>query len=212
MGNCCQATYASLMSLASGQSSSAATARAAAVGAKLDSRFVGVDVEIEGGKVVCGEGTAICDTPMEQTHGYWEYKVLALPAGATFSVGVVRKTSGMKPPPDDKGFFSGQLGAHICSKGLQSKESGYEFGEGDVLGIALSLDDKYLKFYHQGKRLPLEIKLEPKYTLPYPAVSVSGGAKIEVNFAGAEERPFQRQPEALLGRGYVGILRAQSLI
>ena len=88
-----------------------------------------------------GDGTVLCDTPIDQLRAFWEFTLVRLRETSStqqtttslFSIGVVRRAN-LKPPPNDDHFLSKQLGVDRRSKCLSSKESGVTFTQGDVLG------------------------------------------------------------------------------
>ena len=141
MGNCCH-TFFDLFALSSTSSSTstASTNNQARVG--FDTTYRSPQMIITDGRLCAeGDGTVLCDTPIDQLRAFWEFTLVRLPETSStqqtttslFSIGVVRRAN-LKPPPNDDHFLSKQLGVDRRSKCLSSKESGVTFTQGDVLG------------------------------------------------------------------------------
>ncbi len=209
---CCLALFSSSSSGGSA-SSSGATPRPPCC---FDTRYVAAGLTLMDGRLVVeGEGTALCDTPVDQLRAYWEFTVRdfdpEVGGGASFAVGVMRRAN-LKPPPNDKGVLArNDLGKNERSKALRSTECGVTFGPGDVLGVSLDMNYKRMRFFLNGAPLQAEIKLSPRFSAPYPAVSLSRGVRLEANFSGGDANPFQRFPAAEL-KDYSGLVAAQSLL
>lgn len=69
-----------------------------------------------------------------------------------------------------------------------------------------------MNFYLNGNELENAVALTSKFSQPYPAVSVSGGAELEVNFSGRGDIPFVCHPPELRAKDFAGLIRARSLL
>ena len=214
---CCQAC----LSVLSGSNSSASSSLSA-IGqgnsvCSFDRRFTSKNLTVTDRRTVVegngGGGIALADTPIEQLRAYWEFKIVAFDrsAGAHFSVGVMRRAN-MKPPPNDSGLLSAQLGSDTRSKALRSTECEVQFALNDVIGVSLDMNYKIMKFYLNGIRMDFELKLGPRFSAPYPALYVSNGVRIEANFSGSMEdgKAWYAFPEEL--HDYSGIVAARSIL
>ena len=68
------------------------------------------------------------------------------------------------------------------------------------------------KFYLNGIKMDFELKLGPKFSAPYPALSIANGARIEANFSGSieEGKAWHAFPEEC--GDYSGIVAARQLL
>ena len=206
MGNCC-ATVTDLLLSKSSTSSSSSNPGLAAV--KFDPKYRASTINIINKTTIDGNGTVLCDTPIDQLRAFWEFEIedMGTSNNGQFSLGVVRRAN-LKPPPNDKGWCNKQLGEDARSKCLCSTEAGVDFSKGDVLGVALDMNYKRLQFYLNGVSLEVEITLEPRFCAPFPAISVKNNVRLSANWSG----PFAYFPNTLESRDYEGIVAARSIL
>ena len=224
---CCDACLAVVRGAENASSSSSSYASSSGGGLHsnppccFDRRFLSTNLTVTDARTVIEAppretGIAVADTPIDQLRAFWEFRLRAFDrdAGASFAVGVIRRAN-LKPPPNDKGVFSsGQpLGTDARSKALQASECGVEFSVNDVIGVSLDMNYKRMKFYLNGTKMDFELKLGPTFSAPYPAVSISNGARIEANFSGnvEEGKAWHAFPEECVDL-YTGIVAARSLL
>jgi hypothetical protein len=217
----CEACFAAI---SSGGSSSSGSGGGGGLSANppccFDRRYLSTNLTVTEARSVIeappGEsGIALADTPIDQLRAFWEFRLRAFDrdAGASFAVGVVRRAN-LKPPPNDQGVFSSgrPLGTDARSKALQASECGVQFSVNDVIGVSLDMNYKRMKFYLNGIKMDFELKLGPKFSAPYPALSIANGARIEANFSGSieEGKAWHAFPEEC--GDYSGIVAARQLL
>ena len=71
---------------------------------------------------------------------------------------------------------------------------------------------KRMNFYLNGVKMDFGLKLGPKFSAPYPALSIANGACVEANFSGSleEGKAWHAFPEDC--GDYSGIVAARQLL
>jgi hypothetical protein len=177
-------------------------------------------IKVESGTTVTGDGTVLAGTPISQDRCYWELQVVAIPAGGEIRLGVSRKqkkakSAAPKVAAAAAGKAEGKKKAvaaaadpyagHFGPWSLSTKEIGAEAG--DTIGILFDQcsGPTHLQIFRQGKKVGKKVK-GIKGAI-YPAVSISGGAKVKANFA-VDASDFKFPPPA----GVEGIIPARGVI
>lgn len=177
-------------------------------------------IKVESGTTVTGEGIVLAGTPIAQDRCYWELQVVAIPAGGEICIGVSRvgKRSASKKSASggDGGAakkeaavvadpYAGHVGTSASSWAISTKEIGAEAG--DTIGVLFDQcsGPTHLQIFRQGKKVGKKVK-GIKGGI-FPAVSLSGGAKVKANFA-VDAVDFKFPPPA----GVNGIIPARGVI
>eukprot|EP00942_MAST-04A_sp_MAST-4A-sp1_P012428 g12428.t1 len=157
----------------------------------LDKRWKGKDVTISN-FTVAGKGIALCTAAIHQSRAYYE---VTIKKDGDICIGVSQRSKKL----------NGHLG-DIKRKSWGMRSNG-RFKEDDVIGVGIDLDTSSLTFFHNGKQLDND-KVRGLMGLCYPAISVSGGGKVECNFS----QSFTHDPKDIGLFGYDGIIPARDVL
>eukprot|EP00658_Telonema_sp_P-2_P007005 TRINITY_DN1261_c0_g2_i2.p1 TRINITY_DN1261_c0_g2~~TRINITY_DN1261_c0_g2_i2.p1 ORF type:complete len:185 (+),score=40.63 TRINITY_DN1261_c0_g2_i2:191-745(+) len=139
-----------------------------------------------------GEGVALGGCCLHQDRAYFEIKIVK--TDGSFQVGVanrrVDKDKLLGEDPNLSWIF----------------QSHAKLAVGDVIGVAYDqADAPCINFFHNGKLMENERQVGMKGEV-YPAISVTGGAEVKVNFTHQFEYPPGNPYQ------YSGLIQSQQLI
>lgn len=170
----------------------------------------GADVRVfEGldGDSVSGSGTVLAEIEVEQDAAYWEVRIVDLPEGGSFCVGVARTTIALQgalnaiPPGGLEADLIGQPSTSSASEAKKPTQQDawaldsqdHTLGEGDVIGVGFGQGEfPNLRFFVNGELFG-RASIKRVQGAVHPAFSISGGAVLSVVF---DSDNFAHKPPA----------------
>eukprot|EP00656_Telonema_subtile_P035815 TRINITY_DN3976_c0_g1_i2.p1 TRINITY_DN3976_c0_g1~~TRINITY_DN3976_c0_g1_i2.p1 ORF type:complete len:185 (+),score=21.66 TRINITY_DN3976_c0_g1_i2:173-727(+) len=159
----------------------------------LDSNLCGKQVKLMNrNSVMSGEGTCLGGCCLHQDRAYFEVKIVK--NEGSFQIGVANRRTDKEKALGEDPNLSWVFQSHP------------KLAAGDVIGVAYDQADvPCINFFHNGKLMENERQVGMKGEV-YPAISVTGGAEMQVNFTHQFEYPPGNPYE------YSGLIQSQSLI
>lgn len=159
----------------------------------LDPQLTGSKVNLSNrNSTISGDGISLGGCSLQQDRAYFEARITK--TDGSFQVGIANRRAHKDKPLGDDPNLSWVFQSHP------------KLAVGDVIGVAYDQADMpCLNFFHNGKLMQNERLVGMKGEV-YPAVSVSGGAQLSVNFTHQFEYPPGNPYQ------YSGIIQSQSLI
>mmetsp|Transcript_2874 Transcript_2874/g.6695 ORF Transcript_2874/g.6695 Transcript_2874/m.6695 type:complete len:187 (+) Transcript_2874:300-860(+) len=168
----------------------------------FDDKAKGGNVVIEKqGTLIKGSGPCIANAALHQDQCYFEVKIVRFEGeDAKFAIGVAHR----KPE-----VVQGELGDSTNSWAFKSSTSTETFTEGDILGCSFdqSSGRPVLTIRKNDHLLPPGSEVRGFRGVVYPAVEVSPGCELEVNFS-IDNDGFVYKPPS----GFSGIIPSRSLV